>query len=900
MNTLLYDRLAKDRTPTNRGRESANRLSATGDNYQSLNLFFRLLWKEYRQLRPIWMTLSVITLLVSSLSASRMVIQDPTITWNLVFSIPALFSLAAALMFFASEKEQGTDRWLIQWTVPSTLFILAKLMMTFLGMTLLCYLAWGLAVSFELPFTAPTDNRDQSVLVGRCIIAGSFVFTAAASVIAARIIVSAIVGGIMTLMVGYILTVRLLRSSNEYLDEVLEWVLVVTAVALPVFFFVSLLCIPVVLARRFSGRWNDAGSMSSGRIPKHSATSFRNWQSPNGLAVLLWKEYRQSGGWFIAMALLTGAVTWLSFGLQSVGTRLQFGTPLLSNPFIDSSYHARMVEAFVVFILSISMLVSYALGVMSFANDNRRASFLFLTHQGLNPHSLWILKQFCWLPFVIVWATLLLASSYRGEPTPAYWWAPWGLLTAYAVLQLSGILIPQLVVALMIGFCISAVLVYYSISMTILYVPFYALAILMPTLLIMSSFVITRGWMEERKGCREFGFRIGIVAGPMLLLIVFVCLFRMFEIPATQAKDLLPRHLSPATPEEIATANIYAKLSHRAETAESGTASAQEFHDELVEATKRPVGMFSRLVPGIHREWSDYHQEGVELRTLAEVLHKSAVKHERNNEWGRAKDDYLAIFRLVDHAANRAHRELMGTALYFAADDAWKGIFRWAKQPGTSVDEITSTLHQLKSKAVIPPEWPLGWYLASYDSMSSEPQRLETPSLLGVGYFLTPWERERSRRFEEFIHAARLKGLEEFKRLPSRSMSQPLRLDLDWWRWRRWESSSYVRYTSHDGIDLVYDWERISQRYLAAISAVAWSKENGSLPVDLKIATRKYLGDVPTTTDWSEGPCGIWTAKGRFAIVPERYSDLFWNPDAGGEKTALDAENSFTLDPNSD
>ncbi|MBX9656411.1 ABC transporter permease [bacterium] len=921
MNTLLYDRLAKDRTPTNRGRDSSNHRSATGDNYQSLNLFSRLLWKEYRQLQPIWIALAGIIFVIAGLMALQIVIQHPAITGNLILFIPCLFSLSAGSLFFANEKEQGTDRWLSQWTVPAFTLFISKYLVALSGTLLLAGWAASIVYLFGLPISIPEEQESWTILLAIAGLIGSYIFTATASAILGRVLTSAVIGGVITYWAisffGLFLTEgELLPNLSPLARSLIE--------ASPVLFPAVLgLCVAITLYFLSRGLSEKSVSLIAdrGETPVTPLTHrFHHWRTPRRTVVLLWKEFRQSRLWIFGIVAFTVyvllGITW--FGWTK--SRNSFATGVSAAYLTEEWYDVRSVEVLFLFLGSIFMGVAYFSGLLTFMGEQRGRSFRFLTHQGVSARQLWVLKQAFWLPLVFLWIAIPFVSSSTGRVTLIYWWAPWGMLTAFATLQLAMLLIPQTIVALVVGVCGCAILLYYSLAMTLLDVPFWVLAIPMPIFLSLSSFFLSRDWMEERRGWLVAARKFGIIVGPIAFLFVATCLFRVFEIPSTPAKDLLPAQLISATAEELATANAYRELSERAKEIEGlknikGFPSREEEQEhrrsrnallnELIETTKRPMGMFTLLTPDKPHDLEDYRRESDRYLRLQFLLDDKASQLEREGNWKEALSVYLAKLRLRDHAIHRGDlglREHEGSG-------AWNAIVRWAKQPSTTVDEIIEVIDLLKNKMVVTPTAPLDWYLADHEYISHEPNLNFPSTMLGAIYFFTPWEQARSRRLEDYIHAFYLKRLKSFAHSPTRTMSDPLSI----WALHfiterpssKWVKSTSSRmsdfYQSSGRVPAEYE-EYMARKHLAALAAIAWAKEHGSLPADLKLATKQYLGGVPVVPDARGMPYGIRTWKDHFDIVPEYDSDLAWEQRhaKGEKKPELEPRWSFTLDPNKD
>ena len=904
MSTLIHERLGK---PRHRGPDQSPTPpapAATGEHPHPGRVFLCLLWKEYRQLRALWILLAVIIASIAGLMAIRIVIPNATTSWNLIFLIPGLFSLSAGSMFFANEREQGTDKWLTQWTVPPLLLILGKYAVAICGTVTLGLLGAILVYELDLPRELPNGRIAWTVAVCSVGVVFSYLWSSAASVITGRVLTSATIGAAMTMLATYFAGAMLELYLRELPFHHERRELAVSVFVLALLCLISMIATLLLFVRAISGKHLRFMVSRSTNETEFPYAGFRRQEPPRSvISALYWKERRQSGRWIIGVLVyMAGFVLFVTWPKAAM-IFAHVSHHGVVNHLSSVSYGQLLVDEFGMFLISAFMWLPYLFGSLSFASDQRGRNFRFLTNQGVNPGVVWVPKQLIWLSLLLLWIPVMLVTSFYGAITWLILWSPFAALTAFATVQLSALLIPQTIVAIAIGVCMNAILLYYSLAMTELHVPFLLLAVPMPLVLLAASFLLTRSWMEERTGWRQAAWKAGVIAGPLALLFVGVCLFRAYEIPSTNPKDLLPTHVAPATPGQVATANAYAEIVKRAEPEnremlnhtddnrdlswdEGGLGSLKELHNtkslvgDLVAITKRPEGMLTLLDPGIHHEWIAERRERMEFRLLSGILIAAAKEHEKERNWDKAKEHYLAMFGLIHHAAHRAHRSLR-REIELSQRMAWAGILHWAKQPSTTVPEIIAAIEQLKREAVVSPELFKEIYLTDFDLETSNRLHPMGLGMFDVTYYYTPWERARADRLRDFTHKRSLDEIQALIVAPPRTLDQsiPIPFSNDQYgnTWYGWVESTPISILI-PGDSFPWAWEWTSRHNLAALAVIAWKKDHGKLPQDLQMACRDYLGAVPT---WHGKPFRLFVRGNRFQILPDPDKVVSWNEGEG-------------------
>ena len=113
-------------------------------------LLHRLVWKELRTLRALWLSLLGMALILQL--AIAWIVGHFWAPYQVLFFValwfPVLYSLACASLAFAGEREEGTDQLLSRLAVPPLALLSVKLVLNVLGtgalLAVLGSFTWGL------------------------------------------------------------------------------------------------------------------------------------------------------------------------------------------------------------------------------------------------------------------------------------------------------------------------------------------------------------------------------------------------------------------------------------------------------------------------------------------------------------------------------------------------------------------------------------------------------------------------------------------------------------------------------------------------------------------------------------------------------------------------------------
>lgn len=363
--------------------------------------FTRLMWKEYRAQRMLW-----IVLLLGWLGLHLIFIfneQSVLDAAPVMVMIPVCFLVAAATIAFAGEEDDKTANLLRMLPCRTSSLMSAKITTIVLGCMTLCLamLVQSAALEFMLrvvvlilrdsgfqPFgiqirlAGLSDIKAVSWQDGEMLYAPAFLALVFASgmfaSMNARSIFSA-VGATVVVVLGIMITAFSITSDvHQYqLGVIAPWIAGVAAIL--IVFSTVFLSRPWHLGQ-LPRRWTlptTAGSLSVRRIPAF-AWFWQGWLKRiaaqpltlrRGLRMLTWRECRLA---------VPFAVTWLTMGTMICAGRY----------FSNGEYPWPFMFLFV-FI--------HECGQRTMREDQRSGSVLLLANSGVHPLQIWIAKMFSWL-----------------------------------------------------------------------------------------------------------------------------------------------------------------------------------------------------------------------------------------------------------------------------------------------------------------------------------------------------------------------------------------------------------------------------------------------------------------------------------------------------------------------
>lgn len=332
----------------------------------------RLIWKEYRAQRSLWIALAVGAALLQSLALWMSGSTQGIFPFIIAYVLSACFSAACAAVLFAGEDEEGTHPFLLQLPLQPHKAVVAKLsfgvvaVVTFLCATLLAAAAWTMITRSGLNAAL---SEDLSVY-GKSI-AGTFVWSVLFSLTIRRVLPA-----VVCTLVAEVITVGIV--TNLW-DQTLSENTRVFGLYFAVVGIVAV--VDVLLALRWAAgagelRWragnNKDWPAAQPRARWWLATAA--WSARRGspmsreLASLTWRELRAAVP-FCAAWVLLGVVL-----VDLIGRLL----PMLPQ-------HIAFLAA-----------TPAVCGLMTCLGDQRRQTFHFLSDRGVSPQRVWFCKQAVW------------------------------------------------------------------------------------------------------------------------------------------------------------------------------------------------------------------------------------------------------------------------------------------------------------------------------------------------------------------------------------------------------------------------------------------------------------------------------------------------------------------------
>lgn len=387
-------------------------------------LFWRLVWKEYRVQRSLWLALLAAVVVLQLVIGFLTFGPDRAQLFPMLVSLGCMlgwfYALGAGAISFAMEREEDTQIRLVTMVCPAGLSTIVKLVCssfgTLLFMVSIIGSAWLIAppkLDEEMWLKMRHDFMPVvTMFAGAELLA--LVFGMVCSLYSQKVLTALIVGGVScvlfeTTLVSIIVEANGGRSPSESLLQFLMALGTAGLVLLPVLFlrarswlnrdFVARPLrslwswLPVV---RFVHVQRDGsiliGGASEERFRVKSVKEALATRAPSRIswcAALLFDRRRQHEGRFLIwrelvetrmMFCVALLALWL-LNLPNVGS---FGMSAVPESWIDSPFVAA------------SLFAAVMCGFMTFRQEQSGKQFLFLTYRGLAPTTVWRSKQLAW------------------------------------------------------------------------------------------------------------------------------------------------------------------------------------------------------------------------------------------------------------------------------------------------------------------------------------------------------------------------------------------------------------------------------------------------------------------------------------------------------------------------
>ncbi len=540
--------------------------------------FGRMLWKEYRQQRTLWvgilvfgLALQMIARIVAAaapfLSGEQ---RDAMVAvWAIPLYLAAIFLVGSTAMLFALEREERTSDWLLSLSAPPWSTLLAKYGFAIVAAVSLPLVMWPWAAvlsvgsGFEFRSFVPENvSLGGAVVAMLCLVlvagAGILLWGVLGSLTSQRVVAAVPMG---ILWVNAIILVPLasvhywfwfrygpLNVGGGWREQIDHGVVVSGFLATAALNVIVGLrwCrgqyLDASLLRELNDRlleWLPRRRVRSSRVPvaiESELAGWRTWQR------LVWQErHRESLHWGL---LWTGCAAGVLLAIFSLGL-------------IPSD---TITFAIIPFIMALPL----AMGVLGFRFDAGAQQLRFLANRGTSPTMIWLAKHVVWLPRAfwipaVCWAVACLAEwaflplnchrlaaqsfHERGRVVDVVGF----VLMSYAVGQAAAILFRRMILAIGVGLLMTIALASWQALAVESHLPrWWSVGGIAVWLMWLTGWY-SRHWLIERRGSPVLKrLAVGLTLPPLLLLIG-AALYRWLEVPGfgpsspTQMALLYPR-----------------------------------------------------------------------------------------------------------------------------------------------------------------------------------------------------------------------------------------------------------------------------------------------------------------------------------------------------------------------
>jgi hypothetical protein len=802
----------------------------------NLSIFWRLVWKEYRLQRPLWIAMAVLMVLVQLLVLALVTSPHDKLTslYMIAVALPGFFALGCGATLFAGEREAGTFHWQRSLPVWSLSVFWAKIGTAIVGIAILWGLGIWLATTLQNPEGIETTWAWRGTTWAIFGVFGMemFVWAVLFSLLSKRVLLAAILGVAAASIAchataggfGHQITTDTYRDAWQTR-------IVVSVVVLLIDFLIAAFW----FCEKQQKQPRSALSSLS-ETPAVSGFSAR-FQGPRWLAMLgrlVWQHWRQSRR--LAICILVLLIPMMA--IMTVGLTKIFSCPVA---LFDlglgraSSGDERLLH--LMFLMQAGLVVAMPplLGVVTFLADQRGNSYRFFADRGVSPRLVWLSRQLVTfgLPmlvaFVLLLAALALVAIFFQRPEnlvgvrwPGAAEAALGVgVFCRAILAAFGYVILGIAAGQFCSMCfrspilaglfsliISVVLAGWSLLMLVWQVNWYWSILPIPLALLLATRLRAADWLAERNGLRAW-LRPGLtlLASATTLLIV-VPLYRVHQIPLVDP-GFSPSELArPLEAEDQTTLAMYDEACRTLQwvsghdVLQNGRQFTAPTDPEIkwvsenskaiqagLEASRRPIGNLA----GCFRLPSKWH-----LAEVARLLLCSAVVNQDKGKLDVALEQYLGAARI----AVLIRRCYPISILQFSQDDyrmsrienqVYEQLPGWAARPGQTPERILAAVKQLEQiTAGFSPSDPLKLaYLQVRQFLSGDlniANQVDGPSggvpPWTVLWMQLPWERQRALRllnrsvrgeldYLAFIEGRLQKGEGVAEYLPHRTRYQP-------------------------------------------------------------------------------------------------------------------------------
>ncbi len=582
--------------------------------------FWRLVWKEYRVQRPLWLALLIATpFLQAGMLGMRWVFDDfrmspfTTETANALTAIgfiaSVIYLLGCSATMFSVEHETGVFDFQRVLPTNQARVFLAKVGFAFVSCLLLTVALWLVTRGVFL-----SDGPRGSTWFGTyglLYMAEVFAWSIFASLLIRQplwgvIAAVALQSWTMQVVLPYLTTGRAdglqwLNQERPFLVSrfLVLAVLIVADMVLGRLWFEDRLRLP-----RWRFRWKPdfvPSYATNVELPAYVGQRQIGWSR------LLWLSWRD-GRWVMAGVLAC-------YGYLFLTLRLPGGFGVLA---------------------LVSFVGCFVFGLFAFAPEQWGGRFRFLTERGGSPRTAWFCRQVIWLPPIVLmcvgtaWKFSQEQANYQRPIAEAAVEAMMMLvypLIGYSAGQLAAMLFRSTVMAIAIGIGLYFVGGMWGALMLSWLAPIWWTVGSLPAIGLFVTWLKANDWVEERRD-RTARWRTALGLGvPVMLLLISTATYRVVQIPAVTLPaewDETPQVLARLTPAEKETLAIYRRALAEIEAGEDWVEMYAARNERV--RKEHPNWTVSQInvetFEGFHRDW--WKQHAAAVVPLLREAHKMA------------------------------------------------------------------------------------------------------------------------------------------------------------------------------------------------------------------------------------------------------------------------------------
>jgi ABC-type transport system involved in multi-copper enzyme maturation permease subunit len=872
-------------------------------------IFWRILWKEYRTQRSFWISVVLLTAVaemawltnhfMSEVAPKVERFATPMFATALAFA--ALYGLGSAATLFATERENDTYDLLRALPVRPREVFWGKVVFAVGSTAAMFFVAWMLARAFAGGLPEESAYRETWAscgLLGIELLAWGVFF----SLLLKRTLVAAILAGI-TGSIFAVPTFSLFIASYHPVP-IPPHVVVVQ---------LSILALVIVAEFVLAGRWfrdsirspvrarrRDPSDMEieaildgvlpirAGKFVRGAAGKFvrgdvvPTTSAATMLGRLLWQELRQSvvvSACLIALLLLTAVPLWLRWAdVKDDG--FPHWLELVIGPL-----------AWAVFCSSLA-------GSTVFFADQSGSRFRYLTEHGIPPRLVWLSRQIRGLAILLVALVLILPPTIGvlgfGQTGGVHVVACLlgAMAGAYACGQLASMTSRSWLIAVTSGTGLTIVVGGWAGLMNELGLSWLWSVAPLTLAFVAFTWLVAPNWLLERRTWRARLVPALVIAVPVMAILIAVPLVRVCEIPLV-ALDFDPDGLaSTVTAEESETQALYAR--------------AIEFVKKAKDTEKVPAWEKRRLeaqavalaIEASRRPLPDFYVDSPTDRVPAEtelayLVLASGQPLAAEGKLDAALDRYLAAERIASYVRRRWPVTRIAQIDALVCDH----LVHWAALNGQKPERVVNALRTSEEQWRIPSTYCDD---IEYSYLVCR-RNLESGIYCPLAVNWLPWERARAVRLLDKVTAEVFARQRETESVLAAGGFISASSDRDFVKAVHYElrgefaleAIGYIEiYASSNERVIIEGYHRAARLVLALD---AWKLDHGKLPRSLDELRGKYLDELPvspfTGTKFRYSPpyvaCDVWRSQSvpslsQQAMVPGDPWSSEW--DAAGRQ----------------